>query len=218
MRAGKVVLRMPVIVGTPYRRTPVFSDRISYLVLNPTWSVPRSIATQDILPRIRRSPAYLADNGIRVITAGGAPIDPRTLNWNKFSVDYFPFRLEQAAGPKNALGKVKFMFPNQFAVYLHDTPSRELFARNVRTFSSGCIRVAQPVELAAFLLNSADWQADAVEREIGTGKTRTVRIAEPVPVHLTYRTAWAGADGKAQFRDDVYGRDRLLAAALISGR
>lgn len=218
VRGGKAVLRMPVIVGKAYRESPVFSDRISYLVLNPDWTVPRVIATEDILPKIRQSPSYLYDNGFQVFAADGTQIDPGTIDWKGLGVKNFPYRLVQAPGSRNALGTIKFMFPNRFSVYLHDTPSRELFAKEVRTLSSGCIRVERPVELAQFVLNSGDWGADAVRREIETGKTRNVRIASPVPVHLSYKTAWVDSDGAAQFRDDIYGRDDTLAAALFSSR
>tara|TARA_R110002110_G_scaffold12812_2_gene61294 strand:- start:314 stop:1960 length:1647 start_codon:yes stop_codon:yes gene_type:complete len=217
VRDGKIALRMPVIIGKSYRESPVFSDRISYLVLNPDWSVPRIIATQDILPKIRQSPTYLSDNGFRVFAGTGAQLDPATVDWSRLGDNHFPYRLQQAPGPRNALGTIKFMFPNRFSVYLHDTPERGLFAREVRTFSSGCIRVAQPAELAAFLLNSGEWDAGSVRREIQTGKTRIVRIARPVPIHLSYRTAWVDSGGTAQFRDDIYGRDVKLAAALFSG-
>jgi len=216
VRGGKAVLRMPVIVGKAYRESPVFSDRISYLVLNPDWTVPRVIATEDILPKIRQSSSYLSDNGFQVFAVNGTLVDPGTIDWQRLGVNNFPYRLVQAPGPGNALGTIKFMFPNRFSVYLHDTPSRELFAKEVRTLSSGCIRVARPVELAEFVLNSDDWDADAIRREIEAGKTRTVRIAAPVPIHLSYQTAWVDSDGAIQFRDDIYGRDAKLAAALFS--
>ena len=218
VRGGKVVLRMPVIVGKAYRESPVFSDRISYLVLNPDWTVPRVIATEDILPKIRQSPSYLSENGFQVFAANGSPVDPGAVDWGRLGVNNFPYRLVQSPGPRNALGTIKFMFPNRFSVYLHDTPSRELFAKDVRTLSSGCIRVAQPVELAEFVLNSGDWDAGTVRKEIDAGKTRNVRIAAPVPVHLSYQTAWVGSDGAVQFRDDIYGRDGKLAEALFSAR
>jgi L,D-transpeptidase YcbB len=218
VRGGNAVLQMPVIVGKAYRESPVFSDRISYLVLNPDWTVPRVIATEDILPKVRQSSSYLSDNGFQVFAANGTQDDPGTVDWKRLGVNNFPYRLVQAPGLRNALGTIKFMFPNRFSVYLHDTPSRELFAKEVRTLSSGCIRVAQPVELAEFVLNSGDWDADAVRREIEAGKTRNVRIAAPVPVHLFYQTAWVGPDGAVQFRDDISGRDCTLAAALFSSR
>jgi L,D-transpeptidase YcbB len=216
VRGGKVMLRMPVIVGKAYRESPVFSDRISYLVLNPDWTVPRVIATQDILPKILHSSSYLSDNGFQVFAANGTKVAPETIDWSRLGVKNFPYRLVQAPGSRNALGTIKFMFPNRFSVYLHDTPSRELFAKDVRTLSSGCIRVARPVELAEFVLNSDDWNADAVRRGIEAGKTRNVRVAAPVAVHLSYRTAWVDSDGAVQFRDDIYGRDGKLAVALFS--
>lgn len=222
VRGGKIALRMPVIVGKTYRRTPAFSDRITYIELNPVWTVPYRNASQDILPKLQADPSYLAANGFELLPPAGDPgsaaPDPTEVDWSRYRADYFPFRLRQAAGPLNALGTVKFMFPNRFAVYLHDTPARELFSQDVRTFSSGCIRVAQPVELSEFLLNSEDWRAERVSREIGTRDTRVVRLPTPVPVHLAYLTAFIEADGILNFRDDVYGRDKLLAAALLYGK
>ncbi|MDH3216531.1 MAG: L,D-transpeptidase family protein, partial [Candidatus Krumholzibacteria bacterium] len=152
---GRSVLEMAVIVGRTYRRTPVFSATMTYLVFSPAWEVPPTLAVQDILPQIQADPSYLAQKGFKVLHGWGAQereVDPTTLNWQEFSRSYFPYRLRQAPGPQNALGRVKFMFPNKFNVYLHDTPGRDLFAKSVRAFSSGCIRIEHPEALAQCLL------------------------------------------------------------------
>lgn len=152
---GRTVLDMRVVVGLPYRSTPVFSDEVTYVHFNPYWNVPPSIAKKDILPRVKRDPGYLVRRSIRVFSdwSGNArELDPWSIDWSRFNSSYFPYKLRQDPGPQNPLGRVKFMFPNKYSVYLHDTPSRGLFDHPVRAFSSGCIRVEKPVDLAAFLL------------------------------------------------------------------
>jgi murein L,D-transpeptidase YcbB/YkuD len=213
---------MRVVVGKPVRRTPVFSDEMTYIEFNPTWTVPKTIAVEDLLPKIRRNPGMLEAQGIRVLargTDGAYAVDPAHVDWNAVGSGAFPFRLRQAPGPKNPLGRVKFMFPNDFSVYLHDTPKRELFARAQRAFSSGCIRVEKPVELAELLLQGTPgWDRQRIDAVIEQGKTRTVTLASPVPVHLVYLTAWQDSDGKLQFREDLYGRDsRLLQFIFKNG-
>lgn len=216
---GGAVLTSRAIVGRPYRKTPVFSDRIRYIVLNPAWEVPENLAVEDELPLIRGDPGFLERVGMKVIRGWGASadtVDPATVDWGALGPGRFPYRLRQEPGPLNALGQVKIMFPNPFNVYLHDTPDRGLFARSTRTFSSGCIRVQRAVDLAADLLAADDtsWTRTRVDSLLRTGSERTVPLRRPVPVHLLYWTAWADADGTVQFREDVYGRDPALEAAL----
>ncbi len=213
---------MRVVVGQPFRRTPVFSDEITYLEFNPTWTVPKTIFAEDLLPKIRRNPAMLEAQGITVLargTDGAYAINPNSVDWNAVAGSGSPYRLRQAPGPKNPLGRVKFMFPNDFSVYLHDTPKRELFARSQRAFSSGCIRVEKPLELAEILLaGTPDWDRSRIDAVIERGKTRTVTLTQPVPIHLVYLTAWLGTDGELQFREDLYGRDsRLLQIIFKNG-
>lgn len=214
------ILTMRVVVGTPYRRTPDFSGLITYLVLNPYWEIPPSITVQDILPEVRQDPAYLEQLGIRVIQGWGAEariIDPTSINWQRLRPEAasFPYRLRQDPGPVNALGRIKFMFPNVHNVYLHDTPARELFSRVTRTFSSGCIRLEKPLELAGLLLPGTPLETvEGLEEALREGITHTAHLPEPLPVHLVYRTAWVEPNGSVQFRDDIYGRDKLLASAL----
>ncbi len=214
-----VVLRMRVIVGRPYRPSPEFADRIRYLVLNPYWEVPPKLAAEDKLPLIRRDPAYLAREHLRVLRGWGEQareLDPAGIDWQRVPTP-LPVRLRQDPGPWNALGQVKFMFPNSHDVYLHDTPSRELFAHAERGFSSGCIRVQQPLALADWLLvDDPRWPPEALRAAIDSGQTRTVNLRRPVPVYLLYWTAWVGSDGAVQFRRDIYDRDAPLAAALAA--
>lgn len=214
----EAVLSMRVVVGRPYRRTPDFSDSITYLVLNPYWEIPPSIAVRDILPQIRKDPGYLKKLGIRVFRGWGAEaraLDPAAIDWQGLKAGSFPYRLRQDPGPVNALGRIKFMFPNAHNVYLHDTPARELFLRETRSFSSGCIRLEKPMELAALLLaGTALDTVEALEEALPGRISHTVRLPAPVPVHLVYWTTWAERDGTVQFRSDIYGRDHLLALAL----
>ena len=214
---GAIDMTMRVIVGKTYRQTPVFSGQISYLEFNPYWTVPYSIATKDILPKAKRDPTYLVNQGIRVFN-GGSEVSALSVDWTALDRGNFPYTLRQDPGQQNALGRVKFMFPNRFAVYLHDTPSRSLFSRTVRTLSSGCIRVEKPLELAADLLDEDGWSMERIRATIDSGRRTVARLPVPVPVHLTYVTAWAGEGGSINFRKDVYGRDKRLARALFAGR
>lgn len=218
---GREVLAMRVVVGRKARRTPVFSGRMIYLVLNPSWHVPHKLAVRDILPKIKEDPAYLGRQGIRVFESWeeAAPeIPPETIDWSGITKFNFAYRLVQDPGPTNALGRVKFMFPNKFAVYLHDTPQRYMFERNQRDFSSGCIRIEAPVDLAAYVLRGDPrWTREAILAAIENGKTRTVWLPEPIPVHVLYWTAWVDGEGKLCFRRDVYDRDGPLARALEEG-
>jgi murein L,D-transpeptidase YcbB/YkuD len=215
---GNPVLNMRVVVGRPYRQTPAFTGRISYLQFHPYWTVPRIIAVEDLLPKFSENPDQLVKDGYRLFDGpdDDSEIDPASVDWFSLGRHNFPYRLRQDPGPKNALGRVKFMFPNRFAIYMHDTPSRSLFERSVRSFSSGCIRVEKPIELAVRLLeNKKGWDLDRINAAIDSGETMTVGLPAPIPVHLTYLTAWTAEDGEIHFRGDLYGRDRRLARALF---
>jgi murein L,D-transpeptidase YcbB/YkuD len=215
---GEPTMTMRVVVGRPYRRTPVFSETIRYLVLNPSWEVPSTIATQDKLPIIKENPNYLAEQGYQLLQGWGADerrIDPASVDWSTVTARNFPYRLRQGPGPLNALGQVKFMFPNKFSVYLHDTPSRDLFAEDARAFSSGCIRLEAPLELAELVLSdNPNWSRPAIDRAISEGRERTVTLGQPLPVHLLYWTVWVDEGGVLQFRDDIYGRDGPVLSEL----
>ncbi|MDN3516435.1 L,D-transpeptidase family protein [Aquisalimonas lutea] len=215
---GEPVMTQRVVVGRDYRQTPVFSGRMTYLVLNPAWEVPHSIAVRDLLPQIRQDPEYFHRMGFQLFQGWGAgqqEIDPATVDWQNVADPRFPYRFRQRPGPLNALGTVKFMFPNEHAVYLHDTPARDLFQRADRAFSSGCIRVEQPRELIDLLLaDSPRWPPDAVREALDGKREQTVPLPQPIPVHLQYMTAWVDDDGRVHLRKDIYNRDGRVAEAL----
>ena len=206
---NRPVMTMRVVSGRTDRRTPIMSDEISYLELRPYWNVPDSITRRDLLPRIRRDPSYLTRNRYEVIDGWSKPvrtIDPQTIDWSTVGDD-FPYRLRQRPGRHNSMGLVKFMFPNQHAVYLHDTPSQHLFDRRPRAFSSGCVRVEDPVALADFLLRSdPSWTPATIEAAMNTGDRQVVQLPQHVPVHLRYFTAFMDGD-VVHFRPDIYGHD-----------
>ncbi len=218
MEKDEAVFESRVIVGRTYRKTPVFNSRMTYLVFNPFWNVPHRLAVRDILPKIKKDPDYLQREGFRVFSGWeeDAPeIDPGTVDWQALSVKDFPYRLKQDPGPQNPLGRVKFMFPNKYSVYLHDTPSRRLFLKPVRGYSSGCIRVEEPVGLAEYVLAGQEgWTSEAIGRAIEGGGNRVVGIERPINVHLLYWTAWVDEGEIVHFRDDIYDRDLPLARAL----
>lgn len=218
VEAGTDRLQMRVVAGQAYRQTPVFSDQISYLVLNPYWHVPHSIAVKDKLPDFRQDPSLVSKRGYEVLRGWGAnatQIDPSTIDWNAVSASNFPYRLRQRPGPQNALGQIKFMFPNAHSVSLHDTPSRSLFGRAERSFSSGCIRVEHPLDLATVLLrHNENWTRERLASAVGTDTEETILLKRKVPVHLLYWTAWSTADGPVHFRRDVYDRDAAVRSAL----
>jgi L,D-transpeptidase YcbB len=215
---GEPALNMRVVVGKRYLRTPVFSSTMTYIVINPTWTVPKKIAQKEIAAIAKRDPTYLIKENFKVFASyeDNAPlIDPSTIDWSQIDPKTCPFKFRQDAGNINALGHIKFIFPNRFDVYLHDTPSRHLFSRTIRDFSHGCIRIQKPVELAEFLLHiNGEWTKEKIQAAINKGVEQFVQLPQPIPVHLMYWTAWVNQHGKVQFRDDIYGRDVPLDEAL----
>ena len=212
---GEIRWRARAIVGRPYRQTPVFKDALSYLELNPTWTVPPTILRNDILPKLRQNPAYLREKKLRVVDPNGGPVSAAGIDWHKVSASNFRYYLRQDPGPDNALGRIKFMFPNAHAVYLHDTPTRELFRQPERTFSSGCIRIENPLALAELLLRDpARWNQASLQAAIDSGETRRVNLPRKVPIMLLYLTAFPDQAGRVQFRRDVYRRDARTLQAL----
>jgi murein L,D-transpeptidase YcbB/YkuD len=197
----------------------VFSDEITYLELNPYWNVPSSIARKELLPKIQQDPGYLAANNFELLSDwsdSATPLDPYAIDWSAVTPERFAYRLRQGPGPGNALGRIKFMFPNRFNIYLHDTPARGLFAKDQRSFSHGCIRVENPEQLGAFVLGAEPgWSLDVIHDAILTGQRMVVGLDQPLPVHITYLTAWVNKDDSVHFRRDVYSRDEILAAALL---
>ncbi|MFM2043377.1 MAG: hypothetical protein RLY86_1953 [Pseudomonadota bacterium] len=239
---GQISHSARVVVGTPVQRTPVFSDRMTYLEVNPTWTVPPRIAKEEILPKLKKDATYLSRNNYTLFstwTDGATVVDATTVDWSNVSARSFGYRVRQEPGDNNALGRIKFMFPNQFDVYLHDTPSKRLFDRANRTFSHGCIRVEDPFALAERVLaltGTTTWDRTKLDALKASGERRVITLKRPLPIHLTYITAFgdaaaAGAAGAAagaetaapgilavQFRPDVYGRDTRLARALDRSR
>ncbi|MFZ5557759.1 MAG: L,D-transpeptidase family protein [Pseudomonadota bacterium] len=211
---GLPVWTSRVVVGRPYRETPVFRAPMQYLVINPTWTVPPTILKQDVLPKLAKDPAYLARENMTVVDNQGRPVDAGAIDWKRYARGGFPYQIVQQPGDRNALGRIKFMFPNSHFVYLHDTPAKALFDRAERAFSSGCIRVEAPVDLAVLLLDDPErWGPDAVRAAIAGGQTRTVPVRRKLPVLLLYWTAEV-RDGIVYFRPDLYGRDRAVLKAL----
>jgi len=219
MEHGEVQLTMPVVVGKRYHATPVFSGLMSYLVFSPYWNVPNSIATREILPRLARDPGYLENESMKVFLGWEEslrPIDPARVDWSAVPAANFPYRFRQEPGPHNALGLVKFMFPNKYNVYLHDTPAKELFSRASRDFSHGCIRVKEPLQLAEYLLqNQSGWDMKRIEEAARSGVEQAVTLPRPWPVHILYWTAWVGERGNVHFWQDIYGRDETLIKTLL---
>ena len=215
VRGQQVVWNARVQVGRTYRRTPLFRSEISYLVFNPTWTVPPGIIAADILPAARKDPQSIARKGLRVLDASGREVNPASVDWSRFRSGHIPYTLRQDPGPSNALGRIKLMFPNPYLVYLHDTPSQALFDRADRAFSSGCVRVERALELAQHVLNDAQrWNQDAITRVIASGKLQNVTLKSKMPVLLAYWTAWVDQRGLINFRRDVYGQDAAWARGL----
>ncbi|MDH4274798.1 MAG: L,D-transpeptidase family protein [Gammaproteobacteria bacterium] len=212
------VLDMKVIIGKKYRATPVIASDIEYVDLNPTWNVPQRIAREDMLPKQREDLEFFARKGIRVWSRRGKQmvrIDPTKVHWDKIEGERFPYYLEQEAGDGNSLGRIKFGLSNAFDIYLHDTPQRELFKNSVRAFSSGCIRVEQPEKLAAKVLEGSRWTPDRIANALEKDNTYRIALSRRLPVYIVYLTAWSSDGRAAEFRDDVYVRDRALPDTLL---
>ena len=215
VKGSEFVWHTRVQVGKSYRRTPLFRSEITYLVFNPTWTVPPGIIQGDILPAAKKDPQAIARKGLRVLDGDGRELDPATIDWSRFSSGHIPYTLRQDPGPKNALGRVKLMFPNPYMVYLHDTPSQSLFERADRAFSSGCVRVERALELAERVLDDAEtWNQASISQVIASGQLHNVTLKTKIPVLLTYWTAWVDPQGVANFRRDLYDRDARWAAGL----
>lgn len=215
---GDVRLRMRVVVGCPVRRTPVFSAEITHVVLNPVWTVPASIASGDLREKAAADPGFLRRGGFEVFAvtdSGERPVDPEAVDWSGLEPESFAYRLRQLPGPANALGAIKFVLPNSYGIFLHDTPDRALFAAATRTASAGCVRLERALALAEALFGGDPRFAEAREAARRTlSEEVEVPLPEPVPVHLQYRTVWVDEERGLQFRPDVYGRDARLARAL----
>lgn len=211
-KGDQTLLAMKTIVGRKDRQTPIFNDQIEYIDFNPYWNVPYSLATKDILPKLKRNPNYGISKGIKIYQ-GGKAIDQTTIAWSKYSKNNFPFNIRQNPGPRNALGTVKFIFPNKHAVYLHDTPAKSRFATHARLFSSGCIRVSRPKELAEMLLENKV-SSNRISQIFASRNNKAIYLDEPVPVILEYMTAFV-KDNILNIRPDIYDYDERLIQELI---
>ncbi|QOR40798.1 L,D-transpeptidase family protein [Billgrantia diversa] len=203
------IWRSRIVVGRPYRRTPSLRSEITHLTVNPTWTIPPTIKREDVLPKVRQDLGYLWRERIQVLSPSGAPLDPWEIDWGSPG----NIVLRQAPGPQNALGQLVIRFPNEHMVYLHDTPAQNLFSREQRAFSSGCIRVQNIRELGQLLLDDTDSGHD-VERRVENDETQNVRLAHRMPIIIHYWTVNPGDDGELSFRPDIYERDDALLRAL----
>jgi murein L,D-transpeptidase YcbB/YkuD len=208
-QGNDIPMTMKVVVGEKQHKTPVFHDMMEYLVFSPTWTVPKSIINEEMLPQVRKNKDYFAEHHYKVYDGwheDAEELNPKKVNWDKMTGENI--RVVQSPGPWNALGRIKFMLPNNVAIYLHDTPATHLFNEKDRAFSHGCIRVEKPVEFAALLLqDNKEWDIEKIKNSRSLKEPKTVTLSKPVPVYLIYRTAWAEEDGTVQFREDVYGFD-----------
>ncbi|WP_233252513.1 murein L,D-transpeptidase [Maritimibacter sp. 55A14] len=214
---GKVSFETRVVIGKRDRdlRTPEFSDEMEHLIVNPTWHVPRSIATEEYLPQLKRNPN--AAGHLRIYDVRGRVVDRSRVDFTRFNKRNFPFDMKEPPSRGNALGLVKFMFPNRFNIYLHDTPAKSLFGYDRRAFSHGCVRVQDPFDLAYTLLSRQTDNPEALfHRTLQTGRETQINLERKVPVHLTYRTVWVDPKGQVNYRDDVYGRDARIFDALTA--
>ena len=215
---GQTLESSRVIVGKKKRPTPVLSQKITYLELNPYWNIPFKIALKDILPHIKKDPNYLAEKNIRIFenwTDDAKEISPESIDWDNITKKNLVYKFRQDPVNSNALGRIKFIFPNKYSIYLHDTPAHELFSKTKRTFSSGCIRVEKPLELADYLLKSnSKWNPDKLAAAVNSKETKEIFLSHPINIHILYWTTWVDKKGVVNFRDDIYGRDRQLYIAF----
>ncbi|WP_082632259.1 L,D-transpeptidase family protein [Algoriphagus resistens] len=201
-----------VIVGTKYHASPIFSSAMSYIVFSPYWNLPTSIVRNEIMPAVRKNPDYLVQKNMELVTPSGKPVDPTSVNWSGKSI---PYMIRQKPGPHNSLGLVKFMFPNEYSVYIHDTPSRNLFIREDRALSHGCIRIQNPADFAALLLkDDAKWTREKIDQAMRQSKEQIVTLNRKIPVVLLYLTFWADTRGLGHFRQDIYDRDGEVLSEL----
>jgi len=218
---GNFEVTTPVIVGKKYHETPVFHNLIQYVEFNPYWNLPPSIARNETLPKLQRDSSYLKKANMRIFKGWGADapkLDATSIDWSTVSKKQMDqYRLRQEPGPHNALGTLKIMFPNEHNVYLHDTPGHELFSRDVRAFSHGCIRMGRPAEMAVFVLGGEKkgWTVNRVRETVAMGKNHVVKLEKPMPVYILYRTAYVMKNDEMIFYDDIYGRDIILEKALF---
>ena len=220
---NKVAYQSRVIVGKKKHKTPLLSSELTRVILSPYWNVPRSIATNEIIPELKKDPQYLAKNDMKLfgrLNNRLYQVNPDAIDWSAIDPAKSGFRIRQEPGEKNSLGQIKFMFPNRHSVYLHDTPARSLFAQPRRAFSHGCVRLEDPFALAEVLLSNDEGAYSKGDLQYLAAKSRSkvVELPQPVPIHITYMTAWADDHGVVQFRPDIYQRDSQFAATLYNAK
>ena len=217
----KLAFTMPVITGQAYRQTPSFYSQISEIILNPSWHVPYNIAVKDKLPKLQKNPNAFSGKGYNFYDSAGNSVSPSAVNWGAYSAGNFPYKIVQNPGSANALGRIRFTvdyeslkLPN-LSVYLHGTPDQGLFSKSQRSFSSGCIRVEDPVKLATFIFDDpASWSPEKIRAETSNTKTDRVKLKNPIPVYITYYTVWKDPQGRPHFVKDIYGQDKQVWDAL----
>ena len=212
---NRIIWKARAQVGDPFTQTPCFKADIKYMVLNPSWTIPPEIAKNDYLPMLRDNPDYLNQAGLKIVDKKGKTVNPDNINWSRYANRAFPFKFYQQPGPTNPLGRIKFICPNPFYVYLHDTPEKERFSESWRAFSHGCIRVDKPIEFAELLMgNKALWGLEKIKKIVASGKTQTIFLPRKIPVMFLYVTVLAEQNGMIHFRDDLYGRDEAIIKGL----
>lgn len=212
---NKIVFESRVIVGKYHKESPIFRDKMEYIILNPTWTLPYSIATHETLPRLKKNPGYLAAKHMEIMDRNGNVLNPYNIDFSQYSSGKFPFTIRQKAGPWNALGEVKFIFPNKYSVYLHDTPSRTLFDKQDRAFSHGCIRTEDKWGLLLNLMKpTGEWNMDRINTVLKSGETTRINLPKPIDILLLYFTASVDRNGNLNFNKDVYNRDAAVLKAL----
>jgi murein L,D-transpeptidase YcbB/YkuD len=206
---GQDRLSMRIVVGTRANQTSFFHDEIEQVDFNPYWGVPQSILVNEMLPRLRSDPGYLDRSGYEITTVKGQRISSSSVDWNQIG-GTVPFDVRQPPGSDNALGELKILFPNSHAIYMHDTPAKNLFQRDMRAYSHGCVRLADPRGMAAAVLG---WSREEIAERLRKGHS-SEKVVRKVPVYVAYFTAWRDSEGKVGFYDDVYGRDEHLRKAM----
>ena len=205
---------MRVVLGSEYTPTPVFHDTLKYIVFSPTWTVPKSIFVKEFLPKLQEDPFHFSTERFRFFK-NGKEIDPGLEQWTDEGLDARGYTVVENPGDANSLGKVKFIMPNDFSIYLHDTPAERLFRREERALSHGCIRLEKPEELAAYLLrDQKKWNESRIREAMESGEPLQVDLQKPYPVYIVYRTVWVDDDDQINFREDIYGHDKRHLARL----
>lgn len=212
---GKIVYSSPVIVGKTFHQSPIFKAQMNYIVINPTWTVPYSIASKETLPKLKKDPGYLPARNMIIMDRNGKELDPSNIDFSKYSTSNFPFTIRQEPGPNNALGEVKFMFPNPYSVYVHDTPNRSLFSREERAFSHGCIRLQNKWELLMSLMDEPEvWNMSKINEILASDETTNINLPEPIDILILYWTAGEDDEGNIFFYKDIYDRDKTVLSEL----